>query len=76
MVAGHAQNLVSRMLQSLEKPACLAELLGTRALSEIAADDDKVRFQLVNATLSRLDHPLVVLAKMEVGEMRDAGHVC
>ena len=49
------------------------ELLGPRALREIAADDDEVGLLLVDALLNRLDQPRIVRAEMQVGQDGSAG---
>ena len=74
VVAGNSEHLVTAVAQPLEELARLAELLGPRALGEVAADDDEVGLQLVDLAVDRFDQPLVVGAEMEVGEMDDAGH--
>ena len=73
VVAGHAEHFVARCLQPLEELAGLAELLGPRALGEVAADDDEVGLQLVDTPLDGLDQPLVMGAEMQVGKMDEAG---
>jgi hypothetical protein len=57
---------VAAIAQSVEKLASVAKLLGARALGEVAADDDEVRFQFVDLPIDGLDQPLVVGAEMEV----------
>jgi hypothetical protein len=47
--------------------ARLLELLGPRALREIAADDDQVGLELVGLAPNRLDEILVMRAEVEVG---------
>ena len=61
-------------LKPLEKLAGLPELLGAGALREVAADDDEVGLQLVDAPFDRLDQFLVVRAEVQVGQMDEAGH--
>jgi deferrochelatase/peroxidase EfeB len=55
---------MAAVLQALEELARLAELLGLGALGEVAADDDEVGFQLVDAFLDALDQALVVRAEI------------
>ena len=74
MIARNAEHLMPGMLQPLEETACLLELLGLRALGEIAADDDEVGLQLIDAVLDGLDQALVMRAKMQVREMDEASH--
>ena len=63
-----------RSRKPFEELAGLAELLGPRALGEVAADDDEVGLELVDLPLDRLDQPLVMRAEMKVGEMDEASH--
>ena len=63
-----------RIAQPFEELAGFAELLGARALREIAADDDEVGLQLVDLAFDRLDQALVVRAEVQVGKMDDASH--
>jgi hypothetical protein len=65
---------VPALAQPFEKTAGVLELLGSRALREIAADDDEVRFQLVGSALDRSDDFLVVRPEMKVGQMEQPGH--
>ena len=74
MVSGHPEHLVPMIAQAVEEIASIAELLGTRALGEVAADDDEVGLELIDLPFDRLDQPLVMGAEMEVGEVNDAGH--
>ena len=60
--------------QLLEELACLLELLGPGALSEVAADDQEVRPERVDVVRNGLDQSLVVSSKMKVRQMDDAGH--
>ena len=50
------------------------ELFGARALREVAADDDKVGFQLVDPPLDRFNQPLVMSAEMKIREVDEASH--
>ena len=74
MIARHAEHLVAGISQPLEELAGLLELLGPRALREVAADDDEVGLLLVDALVDRLDQPRVVGAEVKVGQMDQAGH--
>jgi hypothetical protein len=74
MVAGHAQQLVPPLAQPVQETAGFLELLRPGALREIAADDDKVGLERLDALLDAIDQPLVMSAKMQVGEVNDASH--
>jgi hypothetical protein len=52
--------------QSFEELACLFELLGPRALSEVAADDDEVGLELVDLRVDGLDEAVIVRTEMKV----------
>jgi hypothetical protein len=54
--------------------ARLPELLGARTLGEIAADDDEIRLQTIEAGLDGFDESCVMGTEMEVGKMDDPGH--
>jgi hypothetical protein len=74
MVAGHCKHFVPGRLQPFEEAAGLAELLGPRALREVAADDDEVGLELIDALLNRADELIVMGAEVQVGQMNEASH--
>ena len=75
VIAGHAEHLVAALAQPFEEPARLAELLGPRALGEVAADRRPGRASARRRCASTaFDQPLVVRAEMQVGQMDEAGH--
>jgi len=74
VVAGDAQHLVSLIAQALEELAGFAKLLGPRPLREIAADYEKVRFQVGNFMFDRCYELLVMSAEMQVGQVDETGH--
>ena len=74
MIAGHAEHFMARLAQPLEELARLLELLGSGALGEVAADDDEVGLELVDAPLDGVDQSLVVGAEMEIGQVNEASH--
>ena len=57
-----------------EEAARLLELLGPRALGEVAADDDEVGLLVRNPRLDRFDENGVVGAEMKVGQVKKTGH--
>jgi hypothetical protein len=63
-----------RVAQPLEELARFLELLGPRALGEIAADHDEVGLFLMNALLDRLDQPRIVRTEMQIRQMDEASH--
>ena len=75
MVARHAKHVMAGLAQPIEEGARVLELLGPRALGEIAADDNQVGFVGVDPFLNRLDQLGVVRAEVEVGQMDDSRHV-
>jgi len=74
MVPGDAKDFVPLVTEPLEKLASFGELLGPCALSEIAADHDKVGFQRIGFALYGGDEILIVGAKMQVRKMDEASH--
>ena len=65
---------MARLAQPVEEVAGFLELLGPRALGEVAADDDEVGFLLVNALLDRIDQPRVVSTEMQIGQVDQPNH--
>ena len=74
MVARHAENFVAAIPQPFEEVAGLAELLGPRALGEVAADDDEVGLLRIDLFGNGFHQPLVMGTEVKVGEMDDPGH--
>jgi hypothetical protein len=74
VVAGHPEHLVAALAQPVEKLAGFAELLGSRALREIAADDEQVRLELVDLALDRRDDLIVMRAEMQIGQVDEPRH--
>ena len=74
MVARHPEHFVTAVAQPLEEGARIAELLGPRALGEVAADHDEVGLELVDAVLDPFDQPRVMGAEMQVRKMDEASH--
>ena len=74
MVARYREHFMAAVVQTLQKLAGFAKLLGPGALREVAADDDQIRLQLVDLPVDRLDQPVVMGPKVEIGEMDDASH--
>ena len=74
VIAGHAEHLVPALAQPFEEAARLLELLGARALGEVAADDDEVGLELVDLPFDGFDQPLVMGAEMEIGKVNEPGH--
>ncbi len=66
MIAGDAKHFVARLAQPVEKGAGVLELLGSRALGEVAADDDEIGLELVSLALNRLDQVFVMRAEMQI----------
>ncbi len=71
---GHGEHVMAGIAQALEEIAGFLELLGPRALREIAADDDEVGLLFVDARLDRFDQPRIVRSEMQVGQMNQPGH--
>jgi hypothetical protein len=65
---------VAALAQPIEERAGFTELLGPRALGEVAADDDEVRCDLVDLALDCHHQPGVVSSEMEVGKVDQASH--
>ena len=65
---------MSGIAQPAEEGARLLELRGSRALREVAADDDKIGAVIVDLPLDRLNQLRVVSAKVKIGEVKEAGH--
>ena len=74
VVAGHADHLVAAVAQPFEELAGLAELLGPRALGEVAADYDQVGLQRIDLGIDGFHQPLVMGPEVQIREMDDAGH--
>ena len=74
MIARNGEHFVSSVAKTLEEAASLLELLGSRTLGEIPADDHKVRLCLVDLAFDAFDKPWVMRSKMEVGQMNDTRH--
>jgi hypothetical protein len=62
------------ILKTLEKLARFLELLGSGALSEVAANHDELGLQFVDPAFHTLDQPFVMGAEMQVREMDEASH--
>ena len=73
-VSRHSEHLMSRTLQALEELTGLLELLRPGALREVAADDDEVGLELIDAALQGADQTLVMRAEVQVREMDEASH--
>jgi hypothetical protein len=65
---------VAAVSDPFEKGASLLELLSASALREVAADDDEVRLQIIDAPLDRRDEFLVMCAEVEVRKMNKTSH--
>ena len=74
VVAGDSEDLVTGILQPGQEPAGLLELVGTRSLREIAADNHEVGFCFVDPGLDRLDEVRFVCPEMKVGQVDQPGH--
>jgi len=66
--------LLAAVAQLLQEVAGFTKLFGSRALCEVAADDDKIGLQAVELGLDLFDQPLIVRAEMEIGKMDYASH--
>ena len=76
MIAGHAEHVMARRFQPFEELARLLELLGPRALGEVARNDDQVGLRPRRPTpRPRSTSRVVMRAEVQVGKMGDAGHV-
>jgi len=69
MISGDADDFLARIAQPVEELAGLLELLGSGALREVAADDDEVGLDLLNAPLDRGDEFLVVSAEVKIRQV-------
>jgi hypothetical protein len=69
MVAGYPEHFMALALEPIEKLAGLFELFGPRPLSKIAGNDNEIRFQLIDAGFYGFHQPIVVGAKVKVGQM-------
>ena len=74
MIARNHQYLETGGAQPGEVSRCLAKLIHARTLSQIAADDDKIRLLLLKPHLGSGHDFRVMCPEMEVREMRDTGH--
>src|SRR4051812_5411936 len=61
--------------QGFQELASLRELLGARALSEIAADRDQIGLESVDLAQDSIDETIVMRTEVEIGQMSDGGHV-
>jgi hypothetical protein len=59
---------------ALKELTGLLELLRPCALGEIAADDDEIGLQLVDASLDSSNQPVVVGTEMQVRKVDEASH--
>jgi hypothetical protein len=74
VVTRDSQDLVPAFAQPLEEAARVLELLCPRALGEVAADDDKIGLQPVDAGLNGFNQILVMGAEMQVRKVDEASH--
>ena len=66
MIARHRQHLVPGIAQPRQEAPGLLKLLDTRALGEVAADDDEVGRGGIHLALHRGHDRLVMRAEMQV----------
>src|SRR5690348_201149 len=74
VIAGNAKHLVTGILKPFEEAARLLELLCPGALREVAADDDEIGFQLIDASPDSLHQALIMRAEVQVRKMDEASH--